>query len=125
MKMMEVLGSICGVYSVTIDANEGTARVSGEVDPNVLLHALGRTGSHAELVWVKMKSSPPPRPPGRGYYDHGYDPTYGYRSIEQPYHQQYRRALPEHHGCYGGTHHDHYPMRRPAMQYPYYGSYSY
>ncbi|KAL3531376.1 hypothetical protein ACH5RR_010698 [Cinchona calisaya] len=55
MKIVEVLSSVIGVYSVDIDAREGMAKVSGEVDPNILLKALARTGKHAELAWVKLK----------------------------------------------------------------------
>nr|GMC71450.1 heavy metal-associated isoprenylated plant protein 32-like [Ipomoea batatas] len=36
MKLMEVLSSISGVYSVTIDAEQGIAKVAGEVEPNAL-----------------------------------------------------------------------------------------
>nr|GMC71327.1 heavy metal-associated isoprenylated plant protein 32-like [Ipomoea batatas]GMC77734.1 heavy metal-associated isoprenylated plant protein 32-like [Ipomoea batatas] len=36
MKLMEVISSISGVYSVTIDAEQGIAKVAGEVEPNAL-----------------------------------------------------------------------------------------
>ncbi|XP_059635904.1 uncharacterized protein LOC132278098 [Cornus florida] len=149
IKVMEVLGSVCG-----------TAKVTGEVEPNVLLRALAASGKHAELVWVKIKSQPPQLPlPPAGQYG-GYDP-YGYNrsiidqppygigcrsSIEQPYgpygynrslidqlpyqYNQYRRAMPERHAYWGGgtagtnQHYQHYPLRRPSTQmppYPYHG----
>ena len=69
---------------MTIDAEEGIAKISGEVDPNMLLPALGSGGRHAELNWVNLKSPAP----NRAYYDHGYSSyNYGhdYRTIEQPY----------------------------------------
>ncbi|KAK3010044.1 hypothetical protein RJ639_012813 [Escallonia herrerae] len=55
MEMVEVLSAINGVYSLTIDAQEGTARIAGEVDRNILLGALARSGRHAELVRVNLK----------------------------------------------------------------------
>ncbi|KAA8527056.1 hypothetical protein F0562_008715 [Nyssa sinensis] len=112
MKVMEVLSSICGVYSVTIDAAEGTAKVSGEVDPNVLMSALARSGKHAELVWVKLKS-------GVVSTDHNYhNNEYGYGAINQPY--QYRSvALPERSSRYGGigTHRPYLPRRPVTTEY--------
>ncbi|XP_022876922.1 uncharacterized protein LOC111395144 [Olea europaea var. sylvestris] len=103
MKMMEVLNSICGVYSVIIDAEEGTARVSGLVDPNILMRALARTGYHAELKWVKLKHPELSRCYfGQCNYGHGY--TYG--AIDDPY--KYPRTLPYY-----------YPRR---SVYPFHGS---
>ncbi|KAI8557489.1 hypothetical protein RHMOL_Rhmol04G0014500 [Rhododendron molle] len=103
MKLYEVLRSISGVYSVTIDAEEGLAKISGEVDPNILLRAVGTSGKHAELKWVQLKS---PVVPNRsqhyrddmdkpyGPYSISYGQYHGYgRAIEQPHWG--RRALPE------------------------------
>ncbi|CAL5390281.1 unnamed protein product [Camellia sinensis] len=95
MKVYEVLRSISGVYSVTIDAEEGLAKISGEVDPNILLSALGRSGRHAELKWVKLKSTAP----NRAYYDdHGH--SHGYQALEQPYGSRSRHCP----RVYGVTH---------------------
>lgn len=103
MKLYEVLRSISGVYSVTIDAEEGLAKISGEVDPNILLQAVGTSGKHAELKWVQLNS---PVLPNRsqhyrddmdkpyGPYSISYGQYHGYgRAIEQPHWG--RRALPE------------------------------
>ncbi|KAL2460551.1 heavy metal-associated isoprenylated plant protein 32 [Abeliophyllum distichum] len=83
-KTLEVLNSICGVYSLTFDAEEGLAKISGEVNPNILLSALARTGQHAEIVWAKLNH---PRI-DRGYYND--NDSYG-----QPYRYSdwHRRAL--------------------------------
>lgn len=48
-------GCLAGVYSVDIDASAGLATVSGEVDPNMLLKSLARTGMHAEIAWASFK----------------------------------------------------------------------
>ncbi|KAK3032183.1 hypothetical protein RJ639_035008 [Escallonia herrerae] len=79
MKMMQVLNAISGVYSVTIDAQEGTARVAGEVDPNVLLRALARSGKHAEIVRVNLKHPVLKRSYyGDDYSPYGHDYSHGY-----------------------------------------------
>ncbi|CAK9148859.1 unnamed protein product [Ilex paraguariensis] len=117
--------NILGVYSVTIDAQAGTAKVSGEVDPNLLLRALARSGRHAELIWVKLNHPVL----NSSNYDNGYSPygsyepynygangSYGYGAIDEPY--RYRRALQEH--SYYDTHQQYYyyPMRRAVWEYP-------
>lgn len=82
-----------GVYSVTWDAQQNIFKISGEVDPNVLLKAVLCTGEHAELVTVKLNH---PQLRHRNYNNYGsYGPTtghhvppyrHGYRSLpEQPY----------------------------------------
>ncbi|CAK9166877.1 unnamed protein product [Ilex paraguariensis] len=117
MKMMEVMGSITGVYSVTIEAQEGTAKVCGEVDPNILLRALARSGRHAELVWVKLKHPSL----SRCNYENGYgsNGSYGYGALEEPY--RYGRALPlPEHSSYNT--HQHCPMRRAVMEGPTYST---
>ncbi|KAL2477572.1 uncharacterized protein Fot_46586 [Forsythia ovata] len=86
--------SLQGVYSLTFDAEEGLAKISGEVNPNLLLSALARTGQHAEIVWAKLNH---PRI-DRGYYNDNdsYGQPYGYQkhgSIEDSY--WHRRALPD------------------------------
>ncbi|CAI9300903.1 unnamed protein product [Lactuca saligna] len=103
MKTIEVLRSISGVYSVIWDAEKNIFKISGEVDPNILLKAVMRTGEHAELVNVKLNhpqlrhtkrrdirplpehesypvtSSAYRRPPGIQYLPSNYDTTnYGY-----------------------------------------------
>ncbi|CAA3005482.1 Copper chaperone [Olea europaea subsp. europaea] len=125
-KTLEVLNSICGVYSVTISTEEGTARIIGEVDPNLCLAALARTGQHAELVYTKLDH--PRLGRGGGYYNnqdyysspHKYNHGYGYSrygALSEPYWNQ--SALP------GGMSHNsyqHYPLRRALPEYSSYNS---
>ncbi|KAK9268399.1 hypothetical protein L1049_000148 [Liquidambar formosana] len=54
---MEVLQSIRGVYSITIDAEKGIVKVNGKVDPNILLMVLAKSGQHAEILWAKLENS--------------------------------------------------------------------
>ncbi|XP_031106119.1 heavy metal-associated isoprenylated plant protein 32-like [Ipomoea triloba] len=98
LNVLEVLSSINGVYSVSIDAEEGVARVSGEVDPNRLLTALARSGRHAEVKTVNL------RHPllNRGYGASSYENGYGYGAIDDPYMYAGRRGLPEYSMCGGG-----------------------
>lgn len=85
MTVLEVLSSIIGVYSVDIDANKGEIMVSGEVDPNVLLKAITRTGKHAKLAWVKLNH------PGVHRTYHGLY-NYSHGALEDPcYVPRYRR----------------------------------
>nr|GME02776.1 heavy metal-associated isoprenylated plant protein 32-like [Ipomoea batatas] len=113
LNVLEVLSSINGVYSVSIDAEEGVARVSGEVDPNRLLTALARSGRHAEVKTVNL------RHPllNRGYGASSYENGYGYGAIDDPYMYAGRRGLPEYPmgggGGYEAQHHGNanYPIR--------------
>ncbi|KAK4355175.1 hypothetical protein RND71_024146 [Anisodus tanguticus] len=136
MKMVDVLSSICGVYSVTIDSEDGTAKISGEVDPNLLLRALSRSGlgNHAEVQWVRLKHpmlSNSHMADGYGSYNHGYGSYnhgygsynhghgyhnsyghgrgHGYSSIGGPFRQ--RSSLPEYSYGYDGHHNYQYPFR--------------
>nr|GMC68901.1 heavy metal-associated isoprenylated plant protein 32-like [Ipomoea batatas]GMC75064.1 heavy metal-associated isoprenylated plant protein 32-like [Ipomoea batatas] len=102
MKLMEVLSSILGVYSVTIDAEQGIAKVAGEVEPNALLRALSRSGKHAELVYAS--SSPP-------YIQRGYGN--GYNAIED----SCARELPEHSLGYDYTDNNYSGGYLPPAQY--------
>ncbi|XP_022897006.1 uncharacterized protein LOC111410741 [Olea europaea var. sylvestris] len=89
-KTLEVLNSICSVYSVTFSAKEEVTKIWGEVDPNLLLSALARPGQHAEIVWAKLDH---PRI-DRGYYnDHNSYRYSKYGSIEDT--NWHRRALPD------------------------------
>ncbi|XP_075488294.1 uncharacterized protein LOC142527393 [Primulina tabacum] len=96
MKMLEVLGSICGVFDVTIDSQEGLAKVYGVVNPNMLVRALTRTGYHAELKWVKLGHPDLNRRSySHDYYDHGYYNTgYPYGVVlDDPYRNRLRYLM--------------------------------
>ncbi|KAH7860431.1 hypothetical protein Vadar_013317 [Vaccinium darrowii] len=73
-----------GEYSITIDTEEGLARISGAVDPNMVLKAISRPGKHAELKWVNLKSPSPNFYTGAAsYYNNDnayYGSGYGYGS---------------------------------------------
>ncbi|PIN12071.1 Copper chaperone [Handroanthus impetiginosus] len=102
MKMLEVLGSICGKYNVDINSEEGLARVYALVDPNLLLRALARTGYHAELKWVKLRHPEL----NRNYYSDNYDSCnygygYNYGTIGDSYSR--RPALPDGNLIYSTT----------------------
>ncbi|XP_075101041.1 heavy metal-associated isoprenylated plant protein 44-like [Nicotiana tabacum] len=108
MNMVQVLSSVCGVYSLTIDAKAGEVRVCGEVDPNILVKALTRTGKHAEVVYVKLKHP-------------GLTPRNHYYANDNRY---YRPPYGGHGHNYGALdHYDYYntmAMRRPMVEQPYY-----
>ncbi|KAL3637520.1 hypothetical protein CASFOL_018688 [Castilleja foliolosa] len=117
MKILEVLGSICGEYNIDINIEEGLVKVYAMVEPNILMKALSRTGYHAELKWAKIQH---PKS-NRNYYNHTNGYGYGYDSynyhghgsgpIDYPY--GYSRALPD---PYSYSSHN-YPT---SSTYPYY-----
>ncbi|KAK2640175.1 hypothetical protein Ddye_027970 [Dipteronia dyeriana] len=51
---MEVLQNLHGAYSVAIDAEKGTVRISGRVNPNLALRILQNNGKHAEVMSIKF-----------------------------------------------------------------------
>ncbi|KAK1370622.1 Heavy metal-associated isoprenylated plant protein 32 [Heracleum sosnowskyi] len=53
-KVRKILQKIDGVYSITIDAEQGKVTVLGNVDPLTLLNGLEKGGKHAEL-WGGQK----------------------------------------------------------------------
>lgn len=93
---------LLGVYSIVIDAEKGTARVTGKVDPNTLLMVLARSGNHAEILWVQLDQ-------GKGYYNNDTKYTsywnsndnkylsYGNNYTDQGYNSNYNnyKALPQ------------------------------
>lgn len=93
---------------MTIDAKAGEVRVCGEVDPNILVKALTRTGKHAEVVYVKLKHP-------------GLTPRNHYYANDNRY---YRPPYGGHGHNYGALdHYDYYntmAMRRPMVEQPYY-----
>ncbi|KAL6538477.1 hypothetical protein OROGR_012465 [Orobanche gracilis] len=125
MRILEVLGSICGEYNIDINTEEGLVRVYALVEPNLLMRALARTGYHAELVRVKLQH---PKL-NRNYYHDSYNYRYGnghcnYQAINDPY--DYGRALPD---PISYSSHQNYPTRRRVAPnyhgsdpYYYYGS---
>ncbi|KAK7301922.1 hypothetical protein RJT34_12799 [Clitoria ternatea] len=48
--------TITGVFTTEIDAEQGKVTVSGNVDPNVLIKKLAKSGKHVEL-WGAPKSN--------------------------------------------------------------------
>ncbi|TYI85403.1 hypothetical protein E1A91_D05G439900v1 [Gossypium mustelinum] len=54
-KVMDVLQNLHGVYSVDIDAEKGTMKVSGNVNPNLILNIFEKYGKHGEISCVKFE----------------------------------------------------------------------
>ncbi|KAJ7963633.1 heavy metal-associated isoprenylated plant protein 21-like [Quillaja saponaria] len=79
IKVMEILQNIRGVYAITIDAEQGTVKVSGRVNPNKLLRILEKYGKHAVLKHVKFDGEV--KETSNNYGQYAYTP-YG---MEYPY----------------------------------------
>ncbi|KAI7740761.1 hypothetical protein M8C21_001194, partial [Ambrosia artemisiifolia] len=122
MKTHDILRAICGVYTVEWDVEKNLFKISGEVDPSILLKAVLSTGEHAELVSVKIKH---PQLRHRNYSYGSYGPTNGYH---MPY---YRDAGYSHRSLanypYYETNGHYYPYSLPRdtlpIEYP--SSYGY
>uniref|UniRef100_A0A2N9ITR5 HMA domain-containing protein n=1 Tax=Fagus sylvatica TaxID=28930 RepID=A0A2N9ITR5_FAGSY len=73
-KVMDVLQNVHGVYNISIDAEQGTVKVTGRVNPTMLLRVLERYGRHAEVKWIRFDGEVRER----GYYyygENGYVPS--------------------------------------------------
>ncbi|CAK7346051.1 unnamed protein product [Dovyalis caffra] len=94
--LTKVLKRIRGV-SYTIDAEEGTALITGRVDPNKLLKKLSKGGKHTDICWIETGNMNMNN--AYQYYPHG-----GYLQPGPGYHQGY-------HPGYAVT--NYYPQRPP------------
>ncbi|XP_038998319.1 heavy metal-associated isoprenylated plant protein 36-like [Hibiscus syriacus] len=54
-KMMDVLQNLHGVYSVAIDAEKGTLKVSGNVNPSIIMKIFEKNGKHGEIAWITFE----------------------------------------------------------------------
>ncbi|VFQ99953.1 unnamed protein product [Cuscuta campestris] len=100
-KMVDVMSSVSGPYSIDIDGEENVLKMCGEVEPNRLLAALSRGGKHTEIVKANLKHpalrltnstsayrhSGSARDHGAAYsmYGAGYGPGPGYAAVHQSY----------------------------------------
>ncbi|GKD96231.1 putative spo11/DNA topoisomerase VI subunit A [Tanacetum coccineum] len=123
-KSLAAVSSIVGVYSVSFNAEQKLFRISGEVDPSILLKVLMDAGEHAEVVNYKV-NHPHLRyqnynSHASSYYGGGYAPSrrdrYNYGSYGGGY-----TLLPEH--PYYGTNDQYHPYGRqritaPQIEYP-------
>ncbi|KAL6284238.1 hypothetical protein ACE6H2_015167 [Prunus campanulata] len=114
-KIYDVLQNIYGVYKIDIDAEQGTVKVSGKVNPSTLLMVLDGSGKHAELKSLTFDGEVKEGydyfgQDGYGYgygHEHGYG--YGYGLGYNPY------AVPPYYPCppFGGF--DYYDPSRLIM----------
>ncbi|PRQ33110.1 putative heavy metal-associated domain, HMA [Rosa chinensis] len=80
LKVYEVVINVYGAYSIDIDAEQSMVKVSGKVNPKIILQVLG--GKHAKVKSVKFDSEepsmgggyPPPPPPLLPPYGMGLGP---------------------------------------------------
>ncbi|KAM1041126.1 hypothetical protein ACFX2I_030316 [Malus domestica] len=75
-KIYEVLQNIYGVYKINIDAEGGTVKVSGKVNPSTLLMVLEGSGKHAEVKSVTFDGEV--KNDWGGGYDYFGEAGYGY-----------------------------------------------
>lgn len=54
-KVKKLLQKIDGVYTTTVDGDQGKVTVSGDVDPSALIKRLAKSGKHAVLVSPKLQ----------------------------------------------------------------------
>ncbi|WJX28771.1 hypothetical protein P8452_17450 [Trifolium repens] len=95
VKVMQVLQKIRGVYTITIDGEEGTVKVTGRVNPNTLLSVLEKYGKHAQVKYVKFEGEVVER--NSNYYgEYGYNPYDGmeYQGYYNPYYPHFSQPRP-------------------------------
>ncbi|KAL1537139.1 hypothetical protein AAHA92_29690 [Salvia divinorum] len=132
MHAMEILGSVCGMYSFDVNSEEGLARLQAVVEPNLFFRAVARTGPHAESKLVKISH---PKFNQRCYdyatynaYSNGYNalgpynhsralPDYSYRTMEPAY-PHYHGSNPYYHRSNSYYHGFGLPQQRYVSSYP-------
>ncbi|KAI9180057.1 hypothetical protein LWI28_000700 [Acer negundo] len=72
VKAKKKLQKLKGVDSITYDAEQGILRISGNVNPTVVIHKLAELGKKAELLRLDNKN-PPTNGSGSASGDHGGD----------------------------------------------------
>ncbi|XVF77093.1 hypothetical protein PTKIN_Ptkin14bG0012400 [Pterospermum kingtungense] len=82
-KVLDVLQNLHGVYSIVIDAEKGTVKVSGKVNPYIILKLFEKYGKHGEVSCIKFEGEVKEpiyfRPNyfgGNGYMPYGPTPQY-------------------------------------------------
>ena len=101
---------LLGVYNISIDAEEGTVKVTGRVNPNTLLRVLERYGRHAEVKWIRFDGEVRER----GYYyygENGYVPS---PYAPAPYGVSYHYPVP--------ARNEYPPIPYGGLVYPWYDS---
>ncbi|XP_021830351.1 leukocyte receptor cluster member 8 homolog [Prunus avium] len=124
-KIYDVLQNIYGVYKIDIDAEQGTVKVSGKVNPSTLLMVLDGSGKHAELKSLTFDGEVKEGYDyfGQDGYGHEHEHEHGYGYGYNPY------AVPPYYPCppFGGF--DYYdpsrlimmpssPLQPPPLQLP-------
>ncbi|CAN6560504.1 unnamed protein product [Malus baccata var. baccata] len=82
-RIYKVLQNIYGVYKINIDAEGGTVKVSGKVNPSTLLMVLEGSGKHAEVKSVTFDGEV--KNDWGGGYDYFGEAGYGYGYGYNPY----------------------------------------
>lgn len=88
-QMMEVLQNLKGVYSVVLDAEQGTVRVIGKVNPTTILNVFDKYGKHGEVSSLRFDGEVMEQIPYSFYGDNPYNPhevPYPPIPIPIPYH---------------------------------------
>lgn len=86
-QMMEVLQNLKGVYSVVLDAEQGTVKVIGKVNPTTILNVFDKYGKHGEVSSLRFDGEVMEQIPYSFYGDNPYNPhEVPYPPIPIPYH---------------------------------------
>ncbi|XP_011038780.1 PREDICTED: neural Wiskott-Aldrich syndrome protein isoform X2 [Populus euphratica] len=72
-KMMEVLQNL-KVYSVVLDAEQGTLKVNGKVNPSTILNVFDKFGKHGEVSSLRFDGEVMEQIPYSFYGDNPYNP---------------------------------------------------
>ncbi|XP_038905214.1 heavy metal-associated isoprenylated plant protein 42 isoform X2 [Benincasa hispida] len=85
-KVQEILQNICGVYTITMDSEDGSVRICGRVNPRTFLKVIEMSGKHAEVKSIRFDGEAG----DRRYYPYGDDPSnyLSYPNLYQSYPEQ-------------------------------------
>lgn len=70
-KVQEILQNIYGIYTITMDSEDGSVRICGRVNPRTFLKVIEKSGKHAEVKSIRFDGEAG----DRRYYPYGDDPT--------------------------------------------------
>ncbi|KAG7015589.1 Heavy metal-associated isoprenylated plant protein 32, partial [Cucurbita argyrosperma subsp. argyrosperma] len=71
-KVQEILQNIYGIYTITMDSDDGSVRICGRVNPRTFLKVIEKSGKHAEVKSIRFDGEAG----DRRYYPYGDDPIH-------------------------------------------------
>ncbi|XP_004151526.2 heavy metal-associated isoprenylated plant protein 34 [Cucumis sativus] len=80
-KIQEILQNIYGIYTITMDSDDGSVRICGRVNPRTFLKVIEKSGKHAEVRSIRFDGEAG----DRRYYPSFGDDASNHSSYSNPY----------------------------------------